>query len=157
MSATSRRRRSGASPSKLVARGLAALLVAAGAACNSSTDPEVKPSQAEIRITGTATEPLRLVVSTDFVETINQGTGTRAQVFNTADTVMITSLPYTETVTLTDLGSVVVDLSNQTDVVATVRLFVELDGGQPPYEQEAMMSAGGALRYVFAYFSPVFI
>ncbi len=76
--------------------------------------------------------------------------------FNDADTTYITALPYTQTVALTDLGSIVVDVSNPSDVPATVRLVVELDSRQSPYDREAQMSEGGALRYVFNFLSPVF-
>jgi hypothetical protein len=161
MSGSSRDSRFGATPRSRIVRQIAyptlvgALLIGV-AACSSTTDPDVKPTEAEIRITGTMPDSVRLIISTDFFETFDQVNGVRNQVFNTADTLYVTSLPYTQTVALTDLGSVVVDVSNPFDDPATVRLFVELDSGQPPYDREAMMSQGGALRYVFAYFSPTF-
>jgi len=134
----------------------AASCLVVAAACSTSTSPDIKPTTAEITITGTAAAPLRLIVSTDFFETFNTTTGERGQVFNTADTFFVSTLPHEQTVSLTDLGSVVVDVSNPADDPATVRLFVELDSGQPPYDREATMSEGGALRYVFNYVSPEF-
>ena len=47
-----------------------------------------------------------------------------------------------------------VDVSNPSDIPATVRLQVNLDTNQDSYDPEATMSAGGALRYVFSFFSP---
>ncbi len=158
MSQSSRSRFIGASraPVPVLRGGLVALALVAVAACSTSTSPDTKPTSAEIRVTGTAPDSLRLIVSTDFFETFDQVEGTRDQVFNTADTSFITTLPYTETVALTDLGSIVVDVSNPSDLAATVRLVVEVNSGQSPYDREATMSEGGALRYVFNFFSPVF-
>lgn len=158
MSQSSRRRSFGASrrPVSVLRGGLVALVLFAVAACSTSTNPDTKPTSAEIRVTGAAPDSLQLVVSTDFFETIDQVDGTRDQVFNSADTSFITTLPYNETVALTDLGSIVVDVSNPSDVPATVRLMVEVNSGQNPYDREATMSEGGALRYVFNFFSPVF-
>ena len=123
-------------------------------ACDSTTDPGVKPSSAQITVSGTSSVPLRLIVSTDFIETFNSATGERGQVFNSADTLSLTSLPYQATVQLTDDAKIVVDLSNPSDVEATARLQVAMDSGQAPYDREAIMSLGGALRFVFSYFSP---
>lgn len=138
-------------------RSVWAAVVVAGvvsAACSNSTGPDVKPTRAEITVTGSSPVPLRLVVSTDFVETINTETGVRSQVFNSADTSFINTLPFSRMVQLTDLGSIVVDLANPDTAVAAIRMRVELDSGQSPYDQSANMSQGGALRYVFNYFSP---
>ncbi len=96
------------------------------------------------------------MVSTDFVETINDATAERGAIFNTADTTTINTLPYTDVVLLTDQGSIVVDVANPSDTPATVRLQVNLDTGQSPYDRTAIMSEGGALRFVFSFFSPTF-
>jgi len=138
-------------------KALALVLVAGGlAGCSTTTDPDVKPSRADITVSGNSTVPLRLVVSTDFYETINQLTGERGQVFNSADTLTLETLPYSASVQLTELGSIVVDVSNASETEATVRLQVTMDSGQEPYDQTAIMSLGGALRYVFSYYSPIF-
>ena len=138
-------------------RGAVAIgaLIAVGA-CDSTTDPDLKPTRAGISVTGSSTVPLRLVVSTDFDEFVDPVDGTRGQSFISADTLTISTLPYQSSVQLTDLGKIVVDLSNASATEATVRLRVELDSGQQPYDREAIMSQGGALRYVFSFFSPTF-
>lgn len=135
-------------------RGLALTLAVASAACSTGTNPDVKPTRADISLSGSTTVPLQLVVSTDFFETWDPVNAVRAQVFNHADTFLITSLPYDRVVQLNESGSVVVDVSNPSVTEATVRLRVELDSGQPPYDQTGVMSEGGALRFVFSYFSP---
>lgn len=124
------------------------------AACDTATDPDLKPTRADVTVTGSTTVPLQLVVSTDFDEFFDPVSGVRGQSLNSADTLTITTLPYQNTVILSDLGKVVVDLSNPSDTEATVRLRVEMDSGQEPYDREAIMSEGGALRYVFSFFSP---
>lgn len=142
---------------RLLAQGLLlGACLATLSACGSTTSPDQRPSEAEIRVTGSSTVPLRLIVSTDFFETINQVDGTRAQVFVTADTLTIEDLPYSDLVTLGDLSSIVVDVSNPDETPATVRVFVELDGGQPPFDQEGIMSQGGSIRYVYNWVSPEF-
>lgn len=103
---------------------------------------------------GEAGAELRLIVSTNFYEDVDDVSGQVYQVFNDADTVHVTTFPYEQTVALTTLGSVVVDLANLADAETTARLRVNLDGGQDPYDQSATMSRGGSLRYVFAFISP---
>ncbi|MEJ2538528.1 MAG: hypothetical protein P8188_00875 [Gemmatimonadota bacterium] len=126
------------------------------AACDTSTSPDVKPTEVEVEVTGSSTVPLRLIVSNDFFETIDQLEGTRDQVFLDADTLFIESLPYDEVFPLTDIASVVVDLSNPAETPASVRLVVRVNNGEAPYDREATMSEGGSLRYVFNYRSPSF-
>lgn len=136
-------------------RGVTTILLLGGlAACSTTTSPEQRPSEAQVRVTGTAPGPLRLIVSTDFFETFDPVEGVREQVFVTADTTVIDALPYTGSVTLGVTSSVVVDVANLEEDPATVRLVVELDGNQPPYDQEATMSLGGALRYVYNWNAP---
>lgn len=136
-------------------RGIAtALLLGGPLGCSTTTSPEQRPTEAEVRVTGSAAGPLRLIVSTEFFETVDPVEGTREQVFVTADTTVIAALPYTGSVTLGTTSSVVVDLANLEEEPATVRLVVELDGNQPPYDQEATMSLGGALRYVYNWNAP---
>lgn len=129
-------------------------VVATATACGSSTSPPQRPSEATVRLTGETTVPLRLIVSTDFFETLDPLEGTRDQVFVTADTLTIETLPYNETFVLGALSSIVVDVSNPDETPATVRLEVELNGGQQPFEQEGVMSQGGSIRYVYNWISP---
>lgn len=138
-----------------LARGVVAgVALGVLAACSTTTSPEQRPSEAQIRVTGNAPGPLRLIVSTDFFETVDPVDGVREQVFVTADTTLIDALPYSGSVTLSSISSIVVDLSNPDETPATVRMVVELDGNQPPYDQEATMSLGGALRYVYNWVAP---
>lgn len=134
----------------------AACAVSVLTACSSSTDPDVKPTRADITVTGSSTVPLQLVVSTDFVELFDQVNQERQVSLTTADTITIETLPYDSRVQLTDLGKIYVDLSNPSDIEATVRLRVEVDSGQDPYDRQAIMSEGGALRFVFSFFEPGF-
>ena len=138
-------------PARVVA---ASLVLAILAACSTTTSPDQRPSQAQIRVTGSSPGPLRLIVSLDFFETFDPVEQIREQVFVTADTTMIDALPYSGSVTLSALSSIVVDVSNPDEEPATVRVVVELDGNQPPYDQEATMSLGGALRYVYNWVAP---
>ena len=124
------------------------------AACSSSsTETDRMPTQAAIAVSGSTTVPLRLIISTDFTETLNQATGQRAQVIHAADTINVSTLPWSRDVTLNETASILVDLSNPADESANVRLQVNLDSGQPPYDQSATMSRGGSLRYVFNFFT----
>lgn len=134
-----------------LAVGLVPMLVGA---CSTTTEPDFKPTSAEISVSGNSSVPLRLIVSTDFSETFDPVELVREQIFHSADTVFISDLPYSETAGLTDLASIVVDLSNPSATPATVRLVVQLNGGQTPYDQEAIMSEGGSLRYVFNWSAP---
>jgi hypothetical protein len=138
-------------PARVVA---ASLVLAILAACSTTTSPDQRPSQAQIRVTGSSPGPLRLIVSLDFFETFDPVEQIREQVFVTADTTMIDALPYSGSVTLSALSRIVVDVSNPDEEPATVRVVVELDGNQPPYDQEATMSLGGALRYVYNWVAP---
>ena len=131
---------------------MAGVFTVALAGC--SGESELKPTRANITVTGQSTVPLRLIVSTEFIETIDDVTFERGQSFLSADTITLSTLPYNDVVFLTDDASIVVDVSNASDTPATVRLQVNLDTNQSPYDQEATMSQGGAQRYVFSFFSP---
>lgn len=122
--------------------------------CSTTTSPEQRPGTASIRVTGSSTVPLRLIVSTEFFETFDPVDQVREQVFVTADTTIIDDLPYTGSVTLGTTSSIVVDVANLEEEPATVRVVVELDGNQPPFDREAVMSLGGALRYVYNWVAP---
>ena len=129
------------------------MAIMAAACSSSSTETDRMPTQAAIAVSGSTTVPLRLIISTDFTETLNQATGQRAQVIHAADTINVSTLPWSRDVTLNETASILVDLSNPADESANVRLQVNLDSGQPPYDQSATMSRGGSLRYVFNFFT----
>ena len=103
---------------------------------------------------GTTPVPLELVVSIDFYEVQDAVTLEVSQVIQSADTTLITP-PYDQTVDLGVGGSVLVKLANHDVTPANVRLRVDLDTGQDPYDRSATMSEGGALRYVFLFLSIV--
>lgn len=123
-------------------------LVSAFVGCTFGTSPDEKPTRADIAVLGDAPAPLELVISTDFHEAVLNGEV--VQVTNTADTLFI-DLPFAKTVSLSDLGSILVELANHHEEPAQVELSVELDNGQDPYRQSATMSQGGQLRYVFVF------
>lgn len=137
---------------RVVAFASAFMIALVTGACSSGTSPEEKPTQARIQVEGTAPAPLRLVVSTDFFETFVEGEV--VQVIRQADTSFIDP-PFDQTVPLTDLGSVLVELTNLEVEPAQVELRVDLDSGQDPYRQSATMSEGGTLRYVFVFLQTV--
>lgn len=128
-----------------------ALAVLGLGACSSDNEPDTKPTEAHIRVEGTAPGALELVVSTDFFEDVDDMTGEVFQVFNESDTTSLETLPHTRVVQLTDLGSIVVELTNHLEEPAQVRLRVELDSNQEPFDRTATMSEGGTLRYVFVF------
>lgn len=128
-------------------------LVLAFAGCTFGTSPDEKPTRADIAVVGDTPAPLELVISTDFHEAVLDGQV--VQVKNSADTLFI-DLPFSKTVHLTDLGSILVELANHHDEPAQVELSVELDNGQDPYRQSATMSQGGQLRYVFVFLQRVY-
>ncbi len=132
----------------------ALMVVGASAACSSGTQPEEKPTQARIRVEGSAPGPLQLVVSTNFFEVVDQFTGEIRQILNTADTTAIGTLPYDGTVQLTSLGSVYVSVANEDAAAANVRLRVDLDERQA-YDRSATMSEGGALIFAFVFLQTV--
>ena len=138
--------------SRATATLAALMIVLAGAAC-SSTSPQEKPTRADIEVTGTAPQPLRLVVSGDFFEGVDEN-GSIVQTLIDADTSFIT-LPYQESVTLSSLGSVYVDVTNVEGDPATVRLRVVLDSGQDfcPGVERTLTPGGAvdALRCVFVF------
>jgi hypothetical protein len=123
-------------------------------ACSTGTDPDIKPTSAHIRVEGTAPAQLQLVVSTEFYEAQDEVTFEIYQVIESADTSFI-DVPYDEVLPLSSSGSVVVQLANLEIAPAQVRLRVDLDSGQEPYDRTATMSDGGRLRYVFVFLQRV--
>lgn len=137
-----------------VGRGVRALAVGLGSAmlvgCLGAMEPEAKPTEARVRVDGTAPAALELVVSRDFYQIQDAVTLETVEVIEQADTTLITP-PYDETIPLDVGGSVLVNLANHEDTPANVRLRVDLNAGQAPYDRSATMSEGGSLRYVFLF------
>jgi hypothetical protein len=130
----------------MLGASMLALAVMAGAC----TDDDLKPTSVHVQVEGTAPGPLQLVVVTEFFEGQDDVTFEVYQVFQRADTFAIV-LPYDEILPLSSSGSVVVDLTNDDVNPAQVRMRVNLDSGQSPYDQPATLSDGASLRYVFAF------
>ncbi len=123
-------------------------MLAVTTACSTADTPTEKPDSARVQIEGTAPNPLRLIVSTDFFETVDEFTGEVVAVFNTADTLDI-GLPFELTV-LTEQGSVLFRLTQPEAEPATVRMRAFIDGRQD-YDQSATMSEGGTLEYRYVF------
>jgi len=124
------------------------IILVGGAACSSGTAPEERPTEARIEVLGSAPSPLELVTVTEFFESVEEGEVVQIPIVS--DTLAVTP-PFERTVALTDLGSIVVELTNYEEEPATVELRVRLDNGADPYSGSATMSEGGSLRYVFVF------
>lgn len=131
------------------AAGLTLSLIVAGA-CSSNEGPDSKATRAEITIEGTTPNPLKLITSTDFYEQLNVDTGEYKAILITSDTVLVTTLPHTQTVDIGVFGSVYVELYQPEVGTATVHMKVDLDNGER-YEQNATMADGAQLIYYFVY------
>jgi len=123
-------------------------LMVAGA-CSLNTASGDMPTSAEINIEGSTPNPLQLIVSTDFFEQLNTGTGERRPILITSDTVLIT-LPYSRAVDIGLFGSVYVELYQPALETATVNMKVDLDNGEG-YEQNATLADGAQLIYYFVF------
>ena len=124
-----------------------AVLSAAG--CSLTSGPTDKPTEARVQVEGTSPHPLQLITSTDFFEQVNLTTGDRYAIVNRADTVEFTP-PYDHTFDLGSEGSFYVKLNNPLVPTASVRMRVNLDGGQS-YDQSATLSDNAALIYYFIF------
>jgi len=124
------------------------MILAGGAACSSGTAPNERPTEARVEVLGSAPSPLELVTVTEFFEAVENGEIVQVPIL--ADTFAVTP-PFERTVALTELGSIVVELTNYEEEPATVELRVRLDNGAQPYSGSATMSEGGSLRYVFVF------
>ena len=123
-------------------------------ACSTGGEPDVKPTTARIQVEGSTPAPLQLVISTDFYEILDDVNFEILQVVRQADTLFI-DLPFDQTFSLTSEGNLLVALTNHEAVPAQIRMRVELDSGQDPFDQNATMSEGGTLRYVFTFLETV--
>lgn len=119
-------------------------------ACDLTQGPKDLPTFAEISIEGTSPNPLKLITSTNFAETLDPTTFQYGAILIESDTVEITP-PFNGTVTLTDLGSVYVELFQPLEATASVRMRVNLDNGES-YDQQATLADKASLIYYFAFF-----
>lgn len=118
--------------------------------CSLTGGPDDKPSEARVRVEGSSPHPLSLIVATNFYEQLNLETGARSVVLVSSDTSEI-SLPHDRAVDLGETGSVYVELLNPLVATATVRMRVDLDSGQNPYDQSATLSDRASLIYYFLF------
>ena len=102
-----------------------------------------------INITGTTPNPLKLIISTDFFEQLNTGTGAYTPILVTSDTVLITP-PYNNTLNISATGSIYVELYQPEVETATVNMKVDLDNGEG-FEQNATLSDKAQLIYYFVF------
>lgn len=135
------------------AAALALTLMVVGA-CSLSTSADNQPTSAVINITGTTPNPLKLIISTDFFEQLNTGTGAYTPILVTSDTVLITP-PYNNTVNISATGSIYVELYQPEVEAATVNMKVDLDNGEG-FEQNATLSDKAQLIYYFVFTSYTF-
>lgn len=130
--------------------GPAVVLLLAATACISGTSLDDRPTEARVQVEGTASGPLRLVVSTDFHEE-RTASGEVARIIDVADTSQIT-VPFEATILLGDLGGIIVEVSNTGSESAQLALRVQLNRGHGEDVQEGSVPAGGMMRYFFLYY-----
>jgi hypothetical protein len=129
---------------------VAMILVASTTACDSLLDTSQDYADvAYVRVTGTSSVPLKLVLSNNFVRNINdQGQTTVSLV--TADTQIVT-LPIDAWMPLGNNLRILARLINaDTAVTATIHMRVFLDD-EEVYNQQATMR-DASLEYYFTYF-----
>ena len=147
------RRRSSRLPA--VVRGGAGLVAfAALGGCNVFDTDDNRPERARVQVeVSSAPSPLRLIVSTDFVELVDQDTGTILAALNEADTFALAAGDsFDQTFSLEELGSVLARLTETEDEEATVRMRVYLDGGLEYDRTGTLQDATIEYRFVYSNF-----
>ena len=125
-------------------------LAAAPGACNILDDDQELPSVARVEITGSAPQPLELVVSDDFQRVADFDQGARYTVLVQADTSFVQP-DFTEDYDIEASSRFFVRLTNHTSEVAQITLSVAFDG-EVGYSQRANLSEGGALEFSEVFF-----
>ncbi len=128
----------------------AVALAAAPGACNILDDDQDLPSVARVEITGSAPQPLELVVSDDFQRVADFDQGARYTVLVQADTSFVQP-DFTEDYDIEASSRFFVRLTNHTSEVAQITLSVAFDG-EVGYSQRANLSEGGALEFSEVFF-----
>lgn len=130
---------------------LAAALPTAGlAGCNILDDDQQLPSIARVEITGSAPQPLELVVSDNFERVSDFNQGTRYNVLVHADTSLVRP-DFTRDYDIEGTHRFYVRLTNHSSEVAQILLSVAFDG-EVEYSQRANLSEGGALEFSEVFF-----
>lgn len=106
---------------------LALIALSTVAACSLGTEESNRPDRARVVITVDAPNPLTLITSTDFFESIDDVSGQILTSFNQADTVLIDSA-FDETFQLGAQSSFVARLIETENTTATIEMRVFLDG-----------------------------
>jgi hypothetical protein len=117
---------------------LLAFIFLAGA-CTGISDG-APPSQARIVVEASPENPLRLIVSTDFVMVTDEVDGGTYAAFRSADTVAI-SEDYEATYSL----------SVDEHRLSRLRIFLD---GEEVYDIQANLANGGFLQYIYRYSEP---
>lgn len=134
-------------------RGLTRSIAVGGllimAACSSILDTSRGiPERAEVTVTGTSPVPLRLLMSNRFTATWIPEQGQWAVSLLAADTVTLTSLPVTRSMSFNEFGVFFVRLiQSDVDATADVEMSVRVDGDQV-YLQRAILT-DASIEYVW--------
>ena len=139
-------------PLRARAPSLVTLLLSSLGACTIGIGPDDRPSSARVRVEGSAPDDLRLITSTVFFEQINLETLERYAVLETADTSVL-ALPFDDTIDISALGSVYVELLYEPTSTAAVRLRVDLDNGES-FDRSATLSTNAQLIYYWVWTGP---
>ncbi len=130
---------------------LAAALPTAGlAGCNILDDDQQLPGIARVEITGSAPQPLELVVSDNFERVADFDQGARYTVLVHADTSLVQP-DFTRDYDIEGTHRFYVRLTNHSSEVAQILLLVAFDG-EVGYSQRASLSEGGALEFSEVFF-----
>lgn len=136
---------------RLVVGILAAVLPAASlASCNLLDDDQPLPGTARVEITGSAPQPLELVVSDNFERVADFDQGARYTRVISADTSLVQP-DFTREYDIGGTHRFYVRLTNHSSEVAQILLQVAFDG-EVEYTQRANLSEGGALEFSEVFF-----
>ena len=96
-------------------------------ACSLGTEESARPDRARVVVTVDSPNPLTLITSTDFFESIDDVSGQILTSFNQSDTVLIAS-SFDETFQLGSQSSFIARLIETENTTATIEMRVFLDG-----------------------------
>lgn len=114
-------------------------------------EADKQPEQARVQIEVTATNPLQLVISTDFFEFIEPVSGEILASLNDADTFAVTGT-FDQTIALGNASAILARLTETDSLQATVRMRVFLDGSLEYDRQGTIQDATLEYRYIFSRF-----
>ena len=129
---------------KAVVMVLAAALVSAS--CGWFEDP--RPNEARLVVDGEGGKPVRLIVSTKFVASVNEGGQTRIVLFQ-ADTI-VTTLPIDRRVTIGGDERFYAETARLDSDLTTVRMQVFLDR-KKEFDEDGPLVTGQPYRFVYSF------